>query len=421
MPRPPLNRLAFCLVAVAPAAAPVAAAPVPATGVATAARAPAAVRSPLPHVAEFMLSLCGLSNFSHAASSPCHHHIFGFAIAWNECAYRHPDDMQAFGLCVRGCSTRGGLCARACAGGVASLKTSEDQCIGRCAGAADCVDEALNGTTGVADAAETAGKCFAALQSDSAAAAPAAPLALVSAHRGAAGRHREQPADVTFTSGRCSCDVTGTVKGVHTGQAGCAPHGKEPEAGAELYCFVEGGARCPGARPAATLAGLYWGFCFVASTTTEPAQQESQPPPKSQEENQTRQWSTDAWPFAGAAGCELVERPERQELLHLPAWQPIPELPEPPAPPGEPFSSKELAQLRQEYKEWNTTVKPPDTGAQVDDLFSQEHAQPLPPALLMPPKPFVFTTQKPDLQRQARLRRRAVEQASTGLSPNGIW
>jgi len=64
-----------------------------------------------------------------------------------------------------------------------------------------------------------------------------------------------------FVAEECACSTTGIIRGVNTGQPGCAKHQKEPGAYVEGYCYVEGDFACGGAMRSDIFEGLFWVNC----------------------------------------------------------------------------------------------------------------------------------------------------------------
>lgn len=130
-----------------------------------AATALAYVPQDLPLAAEVMLNVCGVANFGYNAStSQCHYHVFGFGIAWTECSYIHRGssrgELRDWKECVRGCALDGGLCKAACAGGVPSLKTTQEECAEECSKASSCLERAVKSSFSQADASDDARSCL---------------------------------------------------------------------------------------------------------------------------------------------------------------------------------------------------------------------------------------------------------------------
>lgn len=116
----------------------------------------------LPRLAEVMLNICG-AGFIFDPVSPCHYHVFGFGIAWNECSYIHrkgSESLQAWKGCVSSCAFTGSLCASACAAGVPKLGTTEQECMEECSKATNCLQQAADGAESQEDASDAAGTCL---------------------------------------------------------------------------------------------------------------------------------------------------------------------------------------------------------------------------------------------------------------------
>jgi len=120
----------------------------------------------LPRLPEVMLNICG-AGFVFDPASPCHYHVFGFGIAWNECSYIHrkgAESLQAWKGCVSSCAFTGSLCASACATGVPKLGTTAQECMEECSQATSCLQSATDGAKSQEDASNAAGACLKALR-----------------------------------------------------------------------------------------------------------------------------------------------------------------------------------------------------------------------------------------------------------------
>lgn len=253
-----------------------------------------------PQLAHVIYSICGLADVDVSSSNPCAYRIFGMAYAFTECGVVHQADFSNFKSCVLGCSTDD-RCATACS----DPKVKNANCLSNCKTMASCIDEAASNpkSTGQVSATRSLNDCFGRPLPVPAPPPPGAVAAPAAAAPGAAAPAIAAPAAALLAMGtndpaspapasyaaapapsapsvdsfkqrkgilskkkdlvpnKCVCTKTGIVNGKNTGQKGCAKHGKEPDAGAEAYCFVSGGFSCGGSMASIGFPGLFWVNC----------------------------------------------------------------------------------------------------------------------------------------------------------------
>jgi hypothetical protein len=90
---------------------------------------------------------------------------------------------------------------------------------------------------------------------------PASPAAAPQVDPGFKPRNGIVSKTNAFVAPECVCSKTGLIRGVDTGQPGCAKHMKEYNAFQEAYCYVEGDFKCGGAMPSIPHQGLFWVGC----------------------------------------------------------------------------------------------------------------------------------------------------------------
>lgn len=249
-----------------------------------------------PQLANVVYSICGLTDIDFSVSHPCAYSLFGMAYAFTECGHVHQADYSNFQNCILGCSTADN-CERACA----DPDVKSKNCLADCKTVYSCIMKASGTASGQASANSALIQCFGeeaptavqtdapivkgmfppaaapapvvALQVDSPApaaspaAAPAAALAAAASPApGAVGpaftpREAITTNTLGFVDAKCVCSKTGIIRGVTTGQPGCAKHGKEANANVEAYCYVEGDYQCGGAMSSDLHPGLFWVSC----------------------------------------------------------------------------------------------------------------------------------------------------------------
>jgi len=260
-----------------------------------------------PYLANVMYDICGTGSYDLTPASPCHFRLFGLALAWQECGEGHTTDFPAFQACLGGCVSKT-LCTDICG---SSTNATSRQCREECQVLTGCVRQALSTSTGQVSAESAARTCFrtgvhtstpveapvAKLQAPPAAtilaqalvrdqhpngaaeaaevedllgegfqgSAPAQATLPVPTHRPAGGNRWLGAEGAVALEGRCSCDVSGTIRGVNTGAQGCRRHGKEPLSNEQWYCYITGESGCPGAMPSQAFPGLWWLDCASAS------------------------------------------------------------------------------------------------------------------------------------------------------------
>jgi len=139
----------------------------------------------LPRLPEVLLNVCG-AGFVFDPSSPCHYHVFGLGIAWNECSYIHregADSFQAWTGCVKSCAFTGTLCNAACAAGVPKLKTTAQECLEECSKATNCLQGATLGSKSQEDASDAAGNCLKTLRKPAGSQIDPSDMALLEQHQ----------------------------------------------------------------------------------------------------------------------------------------------------------------------------------------------------------------------------------------------
>lgn len=282
-----------------------------------------AVSAEFPKLGLVLLDVCGSGQFTLTQGSPCQYNIFGFALAWSECAHSHPfaQNVQAFRSCVMGCSSQD-LCQRACR---AVPEEKAKTCGAECQLVASCMNKSLAVAVDIASAEQLLASCFTSgnvslpmpqQEADALTAAQAATKAATAAT--VAGALTATQADtlnaaqveatvaqdataakqellklVNLTQnltqnltklsaawpalvqlnarGRsakdpCNCDYDVARKQIGSslaGQVGCATWGRESTEGS--YCFVTGGAECRVAKPSQEVPGLFWRSCEPAA------------------------------------------------------------------------------------------------------------------------------------------------------------
>jgi len=232
-----------------------------------------------------------LTDIDFSVSHPCAYSVFGMAYAFTECGHVHQADYSNFQNCILGCSTADN-CERACSDPDVKSKS----CLTNCKTVYSCIMKAAGSATGQASATSELDQCFSeeaptaaptsapivsgmfppapappqvvALQVESPAPATspaAAPNSAASAAPAAGPAFTPREAITTNTLGfvdaKCVCSKTGIIRGVTTGQPGCAKHGKEANANVEAYCYVEGDYQCGGAMSSDLHPGLFWVGC----------------------------------------------------------------------------------------------------------------------------------------------------------------
>lgn len=243
-----------------------------------------------PQLANVVYSICGLTDIDFSVSHPCAYSLFGMAYAFTECGHVHQADYSNFQNCILGCSTADN-CETACADPDVKSKS----CLSDCKTVYQCIMKAAGTATGQASANSELTQCFGeeaptaaptapivsgmfppaaapasvvALQVDSpapAASPAAAPTAAASPAPAVGPAFTPREAITTnalgFVDAKCVCSKTGIIRGVTTGQPGCAKHGKEANANVEAYCYVEGDYQCGGAMSSDLHPGLFWVGC----------------------------------------------------------------------------------------------------------------------------------------------------------------
>lgn len=235
-----------------------------------------------PDLVNVMYDICGAQKFDLTPESPCQFRLFGLSLAWQECGEAYDADMEGFRTCLHGCvSPR--ECDEVCE---AKPANATQQCLAECGLVASCLQQSLAQATGQVSGESILRDCFAGRRTGASVAAPAAvalqmrgaavarqvqihPASAAHAEESRAAaevdaaiaaRRRVTPGAVA-TEGECSCDSSGAIRGVQTGQAGCKRHGREAHASGDWYCFINGTQDCPGAMASGEFPGLFWLGC----------------------------------------------------------------------------------------------------------------------------------------------------------------
>lgn len=269
------------------------------------------VQQEFPQLAHVIYSICGLTDIDFSTSHPCAYNMFGMAYAFTECGVEHDGegDFKGFQNCVLGC-THNDNCQKACS----DPDVTNEHCLEQCNIVATCIEKTAKAGTvkGQTSANSELKQCFAAQVPEappppkpvdstlpvlvSPAAAPAAspaasPLPAVTALLQAAPApalamspagppvpaapamapagpppidfkvRKALTEDMGLVAPDCVCSKTGVIRGISTGQPGCAKHKKEANAYVEAYCYVEGGFKCGGAMASDQFPGLFWVGC----------------------------------------------------------------------------------------------------------------------------------------------------------------
>lgn len=215
---------------------------------------------PFPNLLHVTVDICGLQSSAIREENPCQYYIFGLASGYTECGFKYKDSPEPFMSCVGGCSSAAYTCTRACAQNVTGNSglipaPPQQMCLSKCYGLVDCIHEALHKATGQLSTASLSRACF----KEPMPSGGAAPHASVMLQRNATGDGDESAFSKTHPE--CMCSTTGVIRGTDTGQPGCGEHGREEQAGADAYCFVEGSWPCGGVMPSSRFPGLFWRSC----------------------------------------------------------------------------------------------------------------------------------------------------------------